>query len=119
MFTTPKSLSLTAQLPDAGADYRSARRIGQFRLSAHAAYFPAFPGTRYVPYEAVSVAWVKQTALPLTGCCGKELPMYRLRLRYDGGKFYQDFLFESEKQARQALDLVLAHHPDISQEEAV
>ena len=119
MFTALRSQSLTASLPDAAADYKSARRIGQFRISAQAAYFPAFPGTKYLPYDAVTVAWVKKTSMPLTGCCGKELPMYRLRLRYDGGKYYQDFLFEQEKQAREALALVLAHHPDISQEEAV
>ena len=107
-----KSVSASVALQDAESDYRAARRMGQFRLGAQAIYFPAFPGTRYVPYAAVTRALTRNTALPLTGSCGKSLPMVRLRLYYDG-EFYQDFLFEKAEQADTALDAVAAARPEL------
>ena len=114
-----KSLSLNVRLEEAAADLKQSVRAAQYRVSDRAIYFPAFPGKRYIPFQAVTTAWVKKTSLPLTGCCGKQLPMFRLRLRYDDGTVYQDFLFEQEATARGILDRVLAVSPDISQEEAV
>ena len=107
-----KSQSQSCVLENAEADYRSARRSAQYRVGAEAIYFPAFPGIRYLPYQAVT----RNTSLPLTGCCGKALPMTRLRLYYDGGEVYQDFLFEKLAEANQALDAVLAACPDLPAE---
>ena len=39
-----KSLSQSCSLENAAADYRTARRAGQYRVSGEAIYFPAFPG---------------------------------------------------------------------------
>ena len=107
-----KSLSQTCTLPDAEEDYRTAQKLGQFRIGKKAAYLPGFPGTNYVPYEAVSRALTRKTSVPLTGCCGKALPMVRFRVYYDG-EFYQDFIFEKLKQANTALDILTAARPDI------
>ena len=107
-----KSLSQTCTLTDAEEDYRDAQKLGQFRIGKKAAYLPGFPGTNYVPYEAVSRALTRKTSVPLTGCCGKALPMVRFRVYYDG-EFYQDFMFEKLKQANTALDILTAARPDI------
>ena len=112
-----RSMSLTCRLEDAAADLKGSDRAAQYRVTDRAIYVPAFPGKRYIPFDAVSHAWVKETSLPLTGCCGKQLPMFRLRLRYDGGEVYQDFLFEKEALARSILSRVLTQNPAISQEE--
>ena len=107
-----KSLSQTCVLENATDDYRSARKVGQFRIGEKAAYLPGFPGTRYVPYDAVSHAWTKKTSITVKGCCGKALPMVRFRMFYDG-EFYQDFMFDKLEDANTALDILRAARPDI------
>ena len=107
-----KSLSQTCVLENATDDYRSARKVGQFRIGEKAAYLPGFPGTRYVPYDAVSHAWTKKTSITVKGCCGKALPMVRFRLFYDG-EFYQDFMFDKLEDANTALDILHTARPDI------
>ena len=106
-----KSLSQTTVLEDAAADYRAARRAEQYRLSDRAIYLQAFPGTRYGPFAAVDRAISRNTSMPLTGCCGKALPMVRLRLFYDG-EFYQDFLLEKLSSADRVLDALEAVRPE-------
>ena len=63
-----KSLCPECPMEDAGADYRRARRVGQYRVSDRAIYFLAFPGTRYLPFAAVRRAWQQKSSMPLTGC---------------------------------------------------
>ena len=111
-----KSQSRRCALEDAGTDFQAARRSAQFRIGAKAIYFPAFPGTRYLPYQAVTRAVTRNTSLPLTGSCGKALPLTLLRLYYDGGEVYQDFLFEKRDEANRALDALLAARPGVPAE---
>lgn len=108
-----KSLSRACVLEDAPGDYRTARRVGQYQLSGQAVYFPAFPGTRYLPFGALDQVWTEKTSVPLTGCCGKELPMVRLRARYDG-EYYQNFMFEKQEEADRVLDCIRTRRPEIS-----
>ena len=107
-----KSQSARCCLEEAESDYRSARRVAQYRVGAKAAYFPAFPGTKYLPYAAVDQVISKNSALSVTGCCGKQLPVVRVRLFYDG-EFYQEFMFEKQKQADALLDAVAAARPEV------
>ena len=107
-----KSLAQSHALEDAEQDYQGAVRAEQFRISDKAVYFAAFPGTRYVPYDAVSHAWTKKTSITVKGCCGKALPMVRFRLFYDG-EFYQDFMFDKLEDANPALDILHTARPDI------
>ena len=107
-----KPLAQDFPLSDPGEDYRSARRVEQFRFSGQAIYFPAFPGTKYLSFQALTKALSRNTSLSLTGCCGKALPMTRLRLYY-GQEFYQDFLFEKLDSANQVLDAIAAARPDL------
>ena len=88
-----KSLSQNAALEHAESDYKTAKRAEQFRVSREAIYFPAFPGTQYLPFEALEFVKVRDTALSVKGTCGKQLPMVRLRLSYDG-EFYKDLMFD-------------------------
>ena len=109
---TPKPLSKSHPLPDPAGDYRTARRAEQYRVSGRAIYFPAFPGTQYLAFASLTRALTRNTSLPLTGCCGKALPVARLRLYYDG-EFYQDFTFEKRDAANQVLDGIAAACPDL------
>ena len=108
----PKPLAQTCQLDDPAEDYRLSRRVEQYRVSEKAIYFPAFPGTKYLSFRALTKALTRNTSMPLTGCCGKALPVTRLRLYYDGD-FYQDFTFEKLSHANQVLDSIAAHCPEL------
>lgn len=110
-----KSISQSYSLEDVSADYRAAKRIGQYRVGEKAIYFPGFPGTRYLPYAAASRALTRNASMPLTGCCGKALAMVRYRIYYDG-EFYQDFMFEKLNQANEAIDILAAARPEIPME---
>ena len=110
-----KSLSQSCSLENAAAAYRTARRAGQYRVSGEAIYFPAFPGTRYLPFAALSRARSKPVSMNVTGCCGATLPMVCLRAFYDG-EFYQDFMFENLKEADRLLDAVQAARPELDVE---
>ena len=109
---TLKSLSQSCSLQDPSGDRKKSKRVEQFRFSDTAVYFPAFPGDQYLPYEALSHVLSKNTAISVTGTCGKQLPMVRLRLYYDG-EFYKDLLFEKQKNVDRVLDAILAARPDI------
>lgn len=107
-----KSLSQNVGMDSVAADHKAARRVEQFRVGSRAVYFPAFPGDRYLPYEAVERVRSKNTAISVIGTCGKQIPMVLVRLHYDG-EFYKDFLFEKQKSADVLMNAVLAARPDV------
>ena len=104
---TLKSLSQNHSLENAAEDRKLSSRVEQFRVSDTAIYFPAFPGDQYLPFEALHHVLSKNTAISVTGTCGKQLPMIRLRLSYDG-EFYKDFLFEQQKNADRVIEKIRA-----------
>ena len=107
-----KSLAQSASLEDVSGDYKTARRVEQFRISNEAIYFPAFPGNQYLPFEALHHVKVRDTALSVTGTCGKQIPMTCLRLSYDG-EFYKDFLFEKRAKAEEVLERIRSRRPEL------
>ncbi|MEY8385701.1 hypothetical protein AALC17_00210 [Oscillospiraceae bacterium 38-13] len=109
---TPKPLVPGCPLADPAGDYKASLRAEQYRVSGQAIYFPAFPGTKYLSFQALTRALSRNTSLPLTGCCGKALPMTRLRLYYEG-EAYQDFMFEKLSTANEVLDRIAALRPDL------
>ena len=109
---TPRPLSKSHPLDDPAADYKTARRAEQYRISGQAVYLPAFPGTQYLSFRSLTRALTRNISLPLTGCCGKALPVTRLRLYYDG-ELYQDFLFEKLPNANRVLDEIAAACPEL------
>ena len=106
------TLSQSHVLEDAEQDYQISVRVEQFRVSDRAVYFAAFPGTQYLSFDALSQVKVRNTALSVTGTCGKQLPMVCLRAFYDG-EFYKDFLFEKRAVAEKVLDRIRAARPDL------
>lgn len=109
---TLKSVTDTHILENAAEDRRNAKKVAQYRVGEKAAYFPAFPGDRYVPFAAVTKAFSQNSSLPIKGTCGKAIPMVKVRLFYDG-EFYQEFLVERHDQADLILDALAAARPDI------
>ena len=109
-----KSLSPTFVLEDAAGDHKNSKRAEQFRFSEKAIYFPAFPGTQYLPYSALSHVKTRNTALRVTGTCGKQIPVVCLRLYYDGEETHKDFLFEKPQSVEQVLEAIRECRPELS-----
>ena len=107
-----KSLSKTCALEEPNEGYKASRRVEQFRLGQEAIYFPAFPGNQYLPFEALTAVKTRNTAISVTGTCGKQLPMVCVRLSYDG-EFYKDFLFEKKKSADLVVETIAAKRPEL------
>ena len=106
-----KSLSKEFDLENPTEGRKASKRVDQYRVGDQAIYFPAFPGDQYLPFSAVSSALSRNTAISVKGTCGKQLPMVRLRMYYDGGEFYKDFMFEKQKDADKVLDALRAFDP--------
>lgn len=106
-----KSIAKNNSLENANEDYRGSKRAEQFRAGEKAIYFPAFPGTQYLPYAALSAVKCKNTAITVAGTCGKQLPMICLRLFYDG--IYKDFMFEKRKSVDTVLDFIRSCCPTL------
>ena len=111
----PKPLYAPCPMEDAAADQHAARKIQQYRFGERSVFLPAFPGSRYLPYGAVTRVCAKHSTLSPKGCCGATLPVIRIRLFY-GGEFYQEFLFEKQKDADAALQCIRAALPEMAVE---
>ncbi len=107
-----KSLCPEITLPDPAADKKTAKRVGQYHVSDRAIYFPAFPFSKYLPFEAIRRVWTTQYSIPLVGCCGKSLPAVMLRIGFEGG-FYQEFSFETQEEADLVMKRIVTAYPQI------
>ena len=79
-----KAMYGNAPTADLKADYQAAVKFGVFRIGKEALYFPAFPtGAKYVPLTALDGAWVQKSAMSPKGCCGGQIPVFVLHVRYN------------------------------------
>ena len=106
-----KSLCLDIQLPDAKEDFRAAARVAQYRVSHKAFYLPAFPGWAYVPLSELTGVVVRNASLSTIGCCGKELPVLKLILRWGEGE--KELVIDPPKHADTILEHIRAARPDL------
>ena len=98
-------------LEDAKEDYRASKRAEQFRVGEKAIYFPAFPGTQYLPFESLSKVKSKNTAVSVAGTCGKQIPMVCLRLYFEDSS--KDFMLEKKKSEDMIVEAIAACCPDL------
>lgn len=107
-----KSVCEAFPMADAKTDYQSAVKIGAYRIGRSALYFPGFLSVQYLPLAAVRRAWVQKSAISAKGCCGAQLPVYVLRVQYEGG-FYQNFTFDRPETADRAMGLLRERLPEL------
>ena len=98
-------------LENAKEDYRASRRAEQFRVGEKAIYFPAFPGTQYLPFESLTKVKSKNTAVSVAGTCGKQIPMVCLRLYFEDSS--KDFMLEKKKTEDMIVEAIAACCPDL------
>lgn len=102
LFRTWKSMTPGVELSDPEADYRSARRAGQYRVSALALYQP---DGSYLPFSAVTEVRRDRSSVHVTGCCIGGVPVERVTAVTPAGK--KAFLFDSAKTADRVAELCL------------
>lgn len=110
-----KNLCPPHDLPNGVEDHRTATRIAQFRVSDKAFYLPAFPGSQYIPFAALTGVVLRNATLSTIGCCGKELPVLKLTLRWDGGE--RELVIDPPKHADTVLGRIRANCPTLDIED--
>lgn len=96
-----QSLVPKHEISDAKEDYKSAKRVGQYKVSAKAIYQP---DGGYVPYKAVKDYVLDKSSVHVTGCCAGGVPVERIVLITDEGKF--PFIFDSQKAVDKVVELM-------------
>lgn len=107
----PQSLCPDTRLTDAVEDHRNATRVAQFRVSEKAFYLPVFPGSQYIPFSCLTGVVLRNAGLSTVGCCGKELPVLKLTLRWDGGE--RELIIDPPKHADTILNYIRAARPQL------
>lgn len=109
---SPKTACPGHEVEQVNEDYRTSIRAGQYRAGEKALYYPGFPAAFYVPYEILTEVLVRNSAIPTTGCCGKELPVIKLVLRWAGGE--QQLVIDPPKHADTLVNQIRRVRPDLS-----
>lgn len=107
--------AITGSIPEAALqeDRKTAVKAANARLGREAFYFPLFPtGARYLPLSALTRAWVQESAISPSGCCGGRVPVYLLRLQY-GENQYENLTFDQERDAVRTLSLLKERRPEL------
>lgn len=93
------SLTPSVVLEDPSADYKTAKRLGQYRLSSLALYQPS---GNYLPIAAITHAEIGTGATHVTGCCAGGVPVPRVLVNTADRKF--QFLCDTPKMAQTMLE---------------
>lgn len=88
------------EIPGAKEDRRTAKRIGQYRVSEKALYYA--DGT-YIPFADMSDIKVETMSVPTKGCCGIVLEAPALIFQAGGAK--RRVMTDSEKQTRKIYEM--------------
>ena len=100
-----KSIVPEFEIDDAKQDAKNGVRIQQFTVTDRAVYIP--PG-RYLPIRAIRRVWIQDTQMPLTGCCGRAIPMSAVRMEYADG-VTENLRLEKKENAEKLMELIEAH----------
>ena len=109
-----ESLIPDYRIDNTRADRKGSVSIEQYRVSENAVYFSG----KYVPIAAIRSACIQPSLLCTTGCCGKGIPVFKLRLDH-GGEKPLALIVEKRQNAEKLLDRIRNAKPDIVVEEYV
>ena len=108
----PKRLCSGVGLADVKEDFRTADRVAQYRVSPKAFYLPVFPGWGYVPLSELTGVVVRNANLSTIGCCGKELTVLKLTLRWTGDE--RELVIDPPKHMDSILEHIRQARPDLA-----
>ena len=89
------------EIPDARENRKSAKRIGQYRISEKALYYA--DGT-YIPLADISEVAVETMTVPTKGCCGVVLEAPALTFQAGGAK--RRIMADSQKQLQKIYEII-------------
>lgn len=95
------------ELAEAKEDRRSAKRIGQYRISSKALYYA--DGT-YIPLADISEIKVETMTVTTKGCCGVVLEAPALVFKAGGAK--RRIMADSEKQTGKLYEALTGRKPE-------
>ncbi len=89
---------------DPAGDKKTGFRLEQFRFGEQAVYFPP---QKYLPYAACTGAEIIPTSFHVTGCCGKSLPAFAVKISYGTEGKFASLVMEKEANAEKAKAYIL------------
>lgn len=102
------------ELADQRADRRASRSIEKYNVSAKAVYFDG----QYLPLELVRSLRVQPSVYTPQGCCGRGIPVLKVRLDY-GAEKPVILMIEQEKNAARLVEAIREANPGVAVEEYV
>ena len=88
-------------IEDAAADVKSAKRVGQYKLSKNAIY--KADGT-YLATSVVTDITHDKTSVHVSGCCAGGVPVERLIFDTEKGRY--PFLFDTTKDVEKVMNIL-------------
>ena len=96
-------------VPDPKMDAKNGRRIEQYKISRDAVYFPK---EQYLLISDIRRTWIQNSQLNITGCCGKGLPVFVVRLDC-GDEKKVNLMVEKKENAEELIRLLCEVNPAI------
>ena len=107
MFEKYIPVSGCRELAEAKEDRKTAKRIGQYRISKKALYYA--DGT-YIPFADIGEVAVEKMTVPTKGCCGVVLEAPALTFMAGGAK--RRIMADSEKQTGKLYEALTGRKPE-------
>lgn len=90
-------------VPDPAKDKKTGFRLEQFRFGEQAVYFPP---QKYLPYSACTGIEIIQTSFHVTGCCGKSIPAYAVKVTYGTEGKFASLVMEKKANAEKGAEYI-------------
>ena len=103
------------EVADPKADFKTAVKVEQYRVSQNAVYLPR---NEYIPLESVEKVQLRNGMMTTKGCCGLSIPVFNVILFYDAIR-PKGLMCEKEANAEKLISLILEAHPEIVREEYI
>ncbi|MBQ7535795.1 MAG: hypothetical protein IJT43_09290 [Stomatobaculum sp.] len=107
------------RIEDPVKDKKTGFRLEQFRFGEEAIYFPP---QKYLPYAAVTGAEIIPTSFHVTGCCGKSLPAFAVKVSFGKEGRFASLVMEKKANAEKAKAFILGKkgkHSAVSEDNIV
>ena len=101
-------------LSDERADRKNARGVEKYLVSQNAVYFEG----KYLPFSLITALRVQPSVYQPRGCCGRGVPVFKMRLDY-GAEKPLVLMLEKEKNAEKLAAAICAANPAVRVEEYV
>ena len=100
-------------LPDAAVQYKSGKRVEQYRVSDDALFMPK---GRYLPLDCIEKLQIRKSFMPAGHCCGMGFPVFNLIVFYGAEKPLK-LMMEKERNAVKLAGFIMERRKNVILEE--